>query len=854
MWIKRSLVIMPVLVLLFLAQSVFWVPGTASVSDNESRINRLMLYMGANPEDMNPWTSTKTSDSTISQYLTEGLIKTNQLYELEPGIAETVLVKHVVTCYVPEGLNKDSFKAELKVMFGDQLASLEEVSPEDKPIRVDLETGKKLGEKDEAKPDQIILNIPQLAKVRFTLSPKAERGKITQAIEPEFEQALETRLKRNPWACLDAGALATRAAALVPEARKDKIGADAISKAISGVLAGMDTTPATHSPVLEFHIRKGVPWVDGPFFEPREHVWQCSCNGEPCGWVTADNKAAAIAKVKARQLVEKPADAAYDAVNYTESFGPEGGKYWWGRGPEVMARDAKLTFEYLKNPDFKSPRRSSFLSIEEVRTFADDPYKLEVVYSELYSPALGDLTGQLLPYHVWNMMAWKEEAIRRGKGPNDVGQAHDVYNPMLHLVSREREFRQRPSMHGFLVIEPLNGDSLPLWQNGMRCRLRRNEFYWDRKPEYQFIDYYVFDPQMGRETAEVVFNTGGLDIYSPREFQVERYEVRKSEYSVIKRLPNQYEYLAFNNSRPQLADKRVRMALSMAINVEQILEYVVYNQGVRINGPAYPVLPWYDQDFMIEHTWRTDTKDKDGKSISRKGKAEKIKFLPYDPDEARAILKECGFEDVNGKLVGKDGKPLRLEFINSTGGGSRNKTALLAKENWEKLGVTVEYKEFEWNVFIQQYVMALKFDVCMLGWSGGIDHDSRQLWHSTCWPTQGGLNLAAYSNPEADKLMDGILKVYDYKKQVEMSHKIFSTIASDFPYVFLYSPLATSVMDSRIVWRKKVGVGKDGKPIFENRPVNHDFIRNARANIVYFFGELQRVEEAPEWTEQDFKR
>jgi hypothetical protein len=102
--------------------------------------------------------------------------------------------------------------------------------------------------------------------------------------------------------------------------------------------------------------------------------------------------------------------------------------------------------------------------------------------------------------------------------------------------------------------------------------------------------------------------------------------------------------------------------------------------------------------------------------------------------------------------------------------------------------------------------------------------------------------------------MDGILKVYDYKKQVAMSHEIFRTIASDFPYVFLYSPLATSVMDKRIVWRKKVGVDKAGHDIYENRPINHTFIKDARQNLKYFIGELKRVEEAPDFKSEDYKR
>ncbi|MBK9975189.1 MAG: hypothetical protein IPP14_10495 [Planctomycetes bacterium] len=853
MWIKRSLVVLPILLLVFLVQAVFWVPKTSTVSDNESRLNRLMLYMGANPEDMNPWTSTKTTDSTISDYFFEGLIKINQDYEMEPGLAETVVVKHKVVTRVPEGLTQDEFQTVLKRLFGEKLVSYRQAAAAQADIVMDLDSGKTLAEGATVAEDQLVARLLRPAQVELMLAPKPEKGKIAAAIEPEFELVLEKEIGRKPWPSFDAETAAAAAFANVPKDKRAALTLQNLQGKIEAVLAKQDNTVMTHAPTLEFQLRKGIYWTDGPFFDDPKTVWQCTCDGEPCGWVTAVSEAEAIGKLKERGLIEKPEQGKYTARNYSERFSDEAKGCWWGKGPEFTARDPKLTFDLIRSPDFKSPRMSSYTSIGDIRMVEGDPYRLEVEYGELYSPALGDLAGSILPYHVWNSMAWKEEAIRKGKGPADSGQTHAAYNPMKQLVSRERDFRSWPSVLGFMVLEPLNGNARPLWQNGMRCRLRRNEFYWDRKPEYQFIDYYVFDPNMGRETAEVVFNTGGLDMYGPRDFQVDRYEEKTDQFSVIKRLPNQYEYLSFNCSKPDLADKRVRMALSMAIDVEQILKYVVYGQGVRINGPAYPVLPWYDPDFMLEHTWLTDTKDADGKVVARKGKTEKIKFLPYDPDEARAILLSCGYQDVNGKLV-KDGKPLRLEFINSTGGGARMNTALLAKENWQKLGVDVDYREYEWNVFIQQYVMALKFDVCVLGWSGGIDFDSRQLWHTECWPTKGGLNLAAYSNPKADKLMDAILKIYDYDQQVKMSHEIFREIGADFPYVFLYSPMATSVMDNRVVWRKKVGTNADGTPKYEDRPINHDFVKNARANLKYFIGEIKRVEEAPTWKPEDFKR
>jgi hypothetical protein len=102
--------------------------------------------------------------------------------------------------------------------------------------------------------------------------------------------------------------------------------------------------------------------------------------------------------------------------------------------------------------------------------------------------------------------------------------------------------------------------------------------------------------------------------------------------------------------------------------------------------------------------------------------------------------------------------------------------------------------------------------------------------------------------------MDKILKVYDYDEQVRLSHEIFSTIANDFPYVFLYSPYSTTVLDGRIVWRKEVGKDEQGKPVYEDRPVNHTQIKSARANLAFFFPELLRRDKVPTWTEKDFER
>ncbi|MBZ0137189.1 MAG: hypothetical protein K8I27_12545 [Planctomycetes bacterium] len=839
MWIKRSLVIVPILLFVFLIQSVFWVPGTASVANNDSRQNRIILYMSGNPEDMNPWTSTKTTDSTISDYFFEGLIRYNRMYELEPWLAETVVVKHEVTSVVPTGMSEADYRAAIAAEFGDLLGEIK--TGDELAWKIEEEEFKK--QAGEAGALSFIAKLagdhPKLTTLRVAFTGKPVKGEIVSAVQPDFKARMERRLGRE---LLPEVATAAQGAwdAMDAELKKDRK-FEAYKDEFTELVQQGGVTDVVHNPVVDCVLHKGVYWTDGPFFSDPDKTWIVIVDGDEAGNIVADTKAEAISTVSERLELGK--DAKVDAITYEKRFGDEEEGPWWGRGPELGARDVKLNFNHLKDAAYGSPRRSSYLSILDIRTFEDNRYRCEIVFDELYSPALADLTGSILPYHVWNLKAWEHEAVRRGLGRQDLEIERAKYNPMRHLRSRDRDFALAPSYLGAMVLEPLNGDSRPYWENNLRVRLRRNEFYWNRKPEYEFVDWFVFDPALGSETSEVVFLGGGMDIYSAKDYQVQRYEAMEDKYYVIKRQPTQYEYIGFNNGRDVLKDKRVRLALSMAINVDDILKYVVFEQGQRISGPGYPVLPWYNAEYRIEHTWRSGEK---------KGQTEKLEFLPFDMEEAKALLIEAGYTEQGGKLF-KDGKPLKLQFVNTTGQGARQKSAVLAKERWEQLGIEVDYKTYEWNDYIQRFIMARNFDVCVLGWSGGLDFDKRQLWGTEFTPPNG-LNFVNYSNPEVDKLMDDILLEYDYDKQVEMSNKIFDTIASDFPYIFLYSPYSTTIADRHLVWRMEVGKDAKGNPIYEDRPLDHEYIKNSRASWRFFEPDLIRREEIPEFTDEQKTR
>lgn len=829
MWIKRSLMIVPLVLLVFLLQSVFWVPGTQQAADNEGRIDRLIWYMTATPEDMNSWQSTSATDSDISVHLSDGLLRYSEMYEIEPWMSRYVNVSHEMVMLLPGSADSTQIETAARELGGAKFNSVKVEASEPPASISELLKDPALGD--------LVEYLRTARRVSVRLSDAPVDDKVTTAVVPDFPEQLAERLGVDADSPLDAAKIVSG----MNDADKARIAAtlkakpEQLAPALGAALGNAGVLTVQHKPTVEFEIHDGVYWTDGPFFSPLDSTFNVSVNGDEAGVFAAASEDEAIKDVRERLGLNE--SAQIKAWKFKETFGDTKNGPWWGKGPRFTARDVDLTIRLLKDPDFASPRKSSWEAVREVRTHPDNPLRVDVVYDELYSPAIYQLTGGYLPYHVWNDTAWTIEAMRKGLGPRDVNVDPKNYRPARFLRAKARDFSRKPSSYGAMVLYPLNGPEVPLWQNGKLVRLLRNDFYWNRKPDYTYIDYYIFNPQMGAETAEMVFNTGGIDLYGASPHQVRRYEQMDERYYVIKRRTTSYTYIGFNTERAPVNDLLVRKALAMAINVDDVIEYIVYGQGERIAGPGYPVLGWYDHDYRIDHKWRTGP---------NKDQTEKLKFLPYDLDEARALLVEAGYDFSSGVPV-KDGKALEINITMHTGNQQRRDIALLAQQQWQKLGIKVVIEEHEWNVYLSQYVRARNFTVCVLGWTGGLDFDKRQLWHSSYFPPTG-LNFASFKNAEADKIMDDILKEYDYDKQVKMSHRMFKLIADELPYIFLYSPWTTTTVDRRVVWMKEAAPGK-----YEPRPLDHTTIKDARAAFSYWMYEFKRVPETPQWTPEDFK-
>jgi ABC-type transport system substrate-binding protein len=426
-------------------------------------------------------------------------------------------------------------------------------------------------------------------------------------------------------------------------------------------------------------------------------------------------------------------------------------------GHFLDANDVKFTYEAIMNPRNLSPRVSDYEPVKAVEVI--DPLTVKITYKRLYSPAIASWAMGILPEHLLNDVALEEEARRLGKDPAAFSMRDSAFN--VHPVG----------CGPFKFTE---------WKSDQHILLDRFDAYWEGAPNYKRYVVRIIPDVL---TQEMEFYAGTIDGYGVQPHQVARLKT-DTRFQNFSGTSFGYSYIGYNLRREPFNDPRVRRALGMAIDVNKIIEFVLYGEAEPISGPFVKQTDFYNHD---------------------------VKPLPYDPAGALSLLAEAGWhKNAEGRLE-KDGKPLQFTLITNNGNDLRRAVLTIAQDAWKQMGIDVRTDLLEWSVFIQKRVNALDFDALVLGWQMGIDPDLYQIWHSSQTnPFQ--LNFAGFSNPEADDLIVKIRQEYDHERQVAYCHRLHEIIAEAQPYTFLYVGKWTAIMDKRIVI-KEIGTG--GKPYYK---------------------------------------
>jgi peptide/nickel transport system substrate-binding protein len=403
----------------------------------------------------------------------------------------------------------------------------------------------------------------------------------------------------------------------------------------------------------------------------------------------------------------------------------------WHDGYPFTSADVLYTYQVTIDPKTPTAYAGDFLKVKRVEALND--YTFRVTYAKPFAPALISWSSAILPRHLLSGKDITKSTLARhpiGTGPYMFKEW--VAGQKIALVSNPDYFEGQPYIDG--RITRIIPDSATMF-----LELRA-----------QNIAMMGLTPlQYTRQTENNLF---------------------KNNFNKYRYLSFAYTYLGYNLKNPLFTDKRVRQAISYAINKNEIISGVLLNLGKPANGPYKP------------GTWAYN---------------DKIKIYDYNPKKARELLHEAGWTKLNSEgVLEKDGKPFIFEIVTNQGNETRQKCAEIIQRQLKEIGIIVKIRVLEWSAFVTDFINKRRFDSVILGWTIPLDPDAYDVWHSSKTAPEE-LNFISYKNPEVDEMLEKGRSTFDQKERKKYYDRFQEILAEDQPYTFLYVPEALIIIHKR---------------------------------------------------------
>lgn len=223
-----------------------------------------------------------------------------------------------------------------------------------------------------------------------------------------------------------------------------------------------------------------------------------------------------------------------------------------------------------------------------------------------------------------------------------------------------------------------------------------------------------------------------------------------------------FQALIWNGRRKPFDDPRVRRALALAINRQEILQVMRGGYGELATGPVFPAHWAYDSTLTP---------------------------LPYDPEAARRLLAEAGYIDRNGdgRVEDPAGRALEFELTIPTGNEYNRNVAAMVQAQLASIGVRLRPRLLDFATLVDHITSPeRRFDAVFLGWESGFRLDLGDLFHSSA--VDGAFQFASYRNDELDRLLDEA-SVLERDEARPLWKRIQAILREEQPWtIFFYTP------------------------------------------------------------------
>ncbi|HHX23459.1 MAG TPA: hypothetical protein GX723_05545 [Thermoanaerobacterales bacterium] len=407
----------------------------------------------------------------------------------------------------------------------------------------------------------------------------------------------------------------------------------------------------------------------------------------------------------------------------------------WQNGETFSSSDVKATFDKIvqlkKQPRNNRPDFYEFDNIQSYEAIDEETFTIT-----LYKPDTGFL------YHM-DRGILPASILEKPQEPNNNDKTIDLSEEYVGT--------------GPYKVVGLERDSISL---------KRNNYYSD-KSYIKEINIKAFPDNYAIIEA---FKNQLIDLVSIESEDWDIFQDIKNVY--LLQCPSRYfEFLSLNLNNPIFSDVKVRQAMLMAIDRDEILQDTTLGRGIVIDGPILPF------------SWVFNSQ---------------IQHITSNKEEAEKILEEAGWKDEDGdgileRTIGNTTYKFEFELLVNTANVRRYQTALHIQKDLEALGISVKLVNTSWQE-LENNVLNKRYDAAIMGWKLKPNPDLRFMFASN--EIKNGYNFVSYSNEELDNIL--IQAQTNYEGKRELLYKAQEIISQDLPYLFLYSPNKLLAINNRL--------------------------------------------------------
>ena len=396
----------------------------------------------------------------------------------------------------------------------------------------------------------------------------------------------------------------------------------------------------------------------------------------------------------------------------------------WHDGKPFTADDVAFTYGAIQGSNAPTLWRAYMSAVETLET--PDPHTVVVKYRYPYAPALSTWIVGILPKHVYG----------------------------------ERALTQSPANQ-----EPVGTGPYKLlrWEVGKRLVFGANPGWWNGRAYIDTIELVVDTPESIDALAEGQIDFANIEDIENWLGRAQMSDFRE-RFEVSDVIEASIQLVAWNLQKSPLDNRRVRQALTMALDRSRAIDDVLLGQARPLSGPFFPTMFGADPRLAPQ---------------------------AFDLEAAGKLLDQAGHPLKNGKRF-----RINMIALESQRGPVVDGVMAIFRSDLAQLGIDLGLELVSSRDFFQR-IAERKFDALYFTrWPDIPDPDPYSLLHSSMIGI--GANFPGYANPDVDRLLDQARATADRKERRALYHKVHRIVFDDLPYTPLFAPYGHYAWNHRV--------------------------------------------------------